>query len=83
MMEARQLDLTGAEQECGDSAMGRVRRAYAGLAPGERLEVVTGVAEQVFGIRAWSRRVGGEGLEESREPGSTRLVLRRPAASAS
>src|ERR1019366_6365264 len=55
MMEARHLDLTSAEEECGDSAMGRVRRAYATLEPGERLEVVTGVAEQVFGIRAWSR----------------------------
>jgi TusA-related sulfurtransferase len=79
-MEARHLDLTTAEEECGDSAMGRVRRAYATLAPGERLEVVTGVAEHVFGIRAWSRRAGGELLDESREPGSTRLVLRRPAA---
>jgi TusA-related sulfurtransferase len=83
MMEARHLDLTSAEEECGDSAMGRVRRAYATLEPGERLEVVTGVAEHVFGIRAWSRRVGGEVLEESTEPGSTRLVLRRPAPSAS
>jgi hypothetical protein len=41
------------------------------------------VAEHVFGIRAWSRRVGGEVLEESTEPGSTRMVLRRPAPSAS
>ena len=82
-MEPWHLDLTTAEEECGDSAMGRVRRAYATLAPGERLEVVTGVAEHPFGIRAWSRRVGGEVLEESREGGRTRLVLRRPPASAS
>jgi TusA-related sulfurtransferase len=82
-MEPSHLDLTTAEEECGDSAMGRVRRAYATLAPGERLEVVTGVAEHLFGIRAWCRRVGGEVLEESREGGCTRLVLRRPAASAS
>ena len=83
MMEARHLDLTSAEEECGDSALGRVRRAYATLEPGERLEVVTGVAEHVFGILAWSHRVGGEVLEESREGGRTRLVLRRPAPSAS
>ncbi|MGA3183769.1 MAG: hypothetical protein ABSE52_04140 [Candidatus Dormibacteria bacterium] len=77
------LDLTTAEEECGDSAMGRVRRAYATLGPGDRLEVVTGVAEHLFGIRAWSRRVGGEILEESTEGRCIRLVLRRPAASAS
>lgn len=77
------LDLTTAEEECGDSAMGRVRRAYAALGPGDRLEVVTGVAEHLFGIRAWSRRVGGEILEESTEGRCIRLVLRRPAASAS
>ena len=81
-MEPWHLDLTTAEEECGDSAMGRVRRAYATLAPGERLEVVTGGAEHVFGIRAWSRRVGGEVLEESGEPGYTRLFLRRPAVPA-
>ena len=82
-MEPRHLDLAAAEEECGDSAMGRVRRAYATLAPGQRLEVVTGVAEHLFGIRAWSRRVGGEVVEERREGGRTRLVLRRPAPSAS
>ncbi|MGO8685641.1 MAG: sulfurtransferase TusA family protein [Candidatus Dormibacteria bacterium] len=78
-MEPRRLDLTSAEDGCGDSALGRVRRAYATLAPGAGLEVVTGVAEHVFGIEAWSRRVGGELVEESREPGRTRLLLRRPA----
>ena len=83
MMEASHLDLATAEEECGDSAMGRVRRAYGNLAPGQRLEVVTGVAEHLFGIRAWSRRVGGEVVEERREGGRTRLVLRRPAPSAS
>jgi TusA-related sulfurtransferase len=78
-MEPGHLDLTSAEDDCGDSALGRVRRAYATLAPGQCLEVVTGVAEHVFGIQAWSRRVGGELTEESREPGRTRLLLRRPA----
>jgi TusA-related sulfurtransferase len=79
-MEPWRLDLSDAEQDCGDSALGRVRRAYATLAPGGRLEVVTGVGEHVFGIRAWSRRVGGEVVEESSERGLTRLVLRRPDA---
>ncbi|MGA2283066.1 MAG: hypothetical protein ABSH07_05210 [Candidatus Dormibacteria bacterium] len=79
-METRRLDLSDAEIECGDSAMGRVRRAYGTLAAGERLEVVTGVAEHVFAVRAWSRRVGGEVVEESRERGLTRLVLQRPGA---
>jgi hypothetical protein len=40
--------------------------------------VVTRVAEQAFGIHAWSRRVGGEVLEEDRAAGCIRLVLRRP-----
>ncbi|MGP8160591.1 MAG: sulfurtransferase TusA family protein [Candidatus Dormibacteria bacterium] len=79
-METRRLDLSDAEVGCGDSAMGRVRRAYGTLAAGERLEVLTGVAEHVFAVRAWSRRVGGEVVEESRERGLTRLVLQRPAA---
>jgi TusA-related sulfurtransferase len=78
-VEPSYLDLTSAEAACGDSALGRVRRAYGTLAPGESLVVVTAVAEQVFGIQAWSRRVGGELVEERREPGPTRLVLRRPA----
>jgi TusA-related sulfurtransferase len=78
-MEPRRLDLSSLEEDCGDSALGRVRRAYTALAPGASLEVVTGVAEHVFGIRVWSRRVGGELLEETREPGRTRLLLRRPA----
>jgi len=53
---------------------------YGNLAPGQRLEVVTGVAEHLFGIRAWSRRVGGEVVEERRRvdaPGSSSAV-RRP-----
>jgi TusA-related sulfurtransferase len=57
-----------------------VRHAYASLAPGDRLEVVTRVAEQVFGIRAWSRKAGGEVIEEDRGAGGIRLVLRRPPA---
>ena len=75
----RRVDLTDAEQECGDGALARLRREYEALPPGGRLEVLTGVAEQAFGISAWSRKVGGEILEEEREGGLTRLVLRRPA----
>ncbi|HAW09849.1 MAG: hypothetical protein ABSC16_09950 [Candidatus Dormibacteria bacterium] len=79
-MEPRRLDLTSSDDDCGDSALGRVRHAYASLAPGDRLEVVTRVAEQVFGIRAWSRKAGGEVIEEDRGAGGIRLVLRRPPA---
>jgi TusA-related sulfurtransferase len=79
-MEPSRLDLSDVEEGCWDSALGRVRRAYAGLAPGDRLEVVTRVAEHLHGIRVWSRRVGVEVVEESREPDGMRLVLRRPAA---
>jgi len=79
-MASRRVDLSDAEAKCGDSALGRVRRAYDGLRPGESLEVVTEVAEQVFAVRAWSRRAGGEVVEEVSAPGQTRLVVRRPAA---
>jgi TusA-related sulfurtransferase len=79
-MEPRRLDLTDGDDDCGDSALGRVRHAYSSLAPGDRLEVETRVAEQAFGIRAWSRRVGGEVIEEDRGAGRFRLVLRRPPA---
>jgi len=79
-MPLRRVDLAGAEEECGDGALGRVRRAYDQLQAGERLEVLTGVAEQVFAVRAWSRRAGGEVVEEGSEMGRTRLVVRRPEA---
>lgn len=77
-MEIRRIDLSDAEEECGDGALDRVRREYEALLPGDRLEVLTGVAEQAFGISAWSRKVGGEIVEEKREGGLTRLVVRRP-----
>jgi TusA-related sulfurtransferase len=79
-MELRHVDLAGAEEECGDNALGRVRRAFDELALGEALEVVSTVAEQAFAVKAWSRRVGAAILEESRDSGRTRIVLRRDAA---
>jgi TusA-related sulfurtransferase len=78
-MPALRVDLATAEEECGDSAMGRVRRAYEQLAPGETMEVLTGVPEQVFAIRAWARREGIEVVEESRQAGAIRLVVGRPS----
>jgi TusA-related sulfurtransferase len=77
-MAVRRLDLATAEDECGDSALGRVRRAWERLAPGESLEVLTDVAEQAFAVRAWARR-SGAGVEESREAGRVQLRLGRPA----
>jgi TusA-related sulfurtransferase len=76
-MGLRNLDLATAEEGCGDSALGRVRRAYETLTAGELLEVLTTVSEQAFAVRVWTRRAGGEVVEESREQGRTRIVLRR------
>jgi TusA-related sulfurtransferase len=79
-MPVRTLDLATAEEECGDSALGRVRRELAALEAGELLEVLTGVTEQVFAVRAWARRAGAAVVEEGREGGRTRLVLRAAGA---
>ena len=76
-MEPRRLDLSQSEEECGDNALGRVRRAVAELPPGELLEVTSGIADHVFSVRAWSRREGVDIVEDRRDDGVTRLVLRR------
>ena len=76
-MGLRHLDLATAEEGCGDNALGRVRRAYETLPPDEFLEVLTTVPEQAFAVRVWARRAGGAVVEESREQGRIRIVLRR------
>jgi TusA-related sulfurtransferase len=72
------LDLAAAEEACGDSALGRVRRAYAELPRGDDLVVLSGVAEQLFAVRAWARQSGAEIVDETRAGGRTRIALRRP-----
>jgi hypothetical protein len=79
-MEPRRLDLARSEEECGDNALGRVRRAVAGLAGGELLAVSSPVADHAFAVRAWSRREGIDIVEDQRVDGVTTLVLRRPAS---
>jgi TusA-related sulfurtransferase len=78
-MPPPRVDLASAEEECGDTAMGRVLRAYDQLAPGQRLEVLTDVAEQAFAVRTWARRSGIQMLDDSRVSGRFRLVVSRPA----
>jgi len=74
------LDLSGAEELCSEPApLERVRRAYAALAPGERLEVRTPIAEHAFAVRVWSRKSGVTVVEDSKDGGATRLVLERGA----
>jgi hypothetical protein len=74
------LDLATAEEACGDSALDRVRRAYAGLDQEEQLVVLTAVAEQAFAVRAWARRSGAQIAGESLAEGRTGIALRRPGA---
>lgn len=70
------LDLSGAEELCTEPpALERVKRAYASLAPGERLEVRSPVAEHAFAVRAWSRRTGVTLLSDARVGAETRIVL--------
>jgi len=74
------VDLTGPEDLCTEPvALTRVQRAFADLAPGERLEVRTPVAEHAFAVRAWSRKAGVTLLEDTADGGVSRLVLERGA----
>lgn len=75
------LDLSEAEELCSEpGALERVKRAYAALAPGQRLEVSSRVPEHAFSVRAWSRKTSARILVDESRDGVTRLVLEAPAA---
>jgi TusA-related sulfurtransferase len=79
--ESTVLDLSGAEDLCTEpGALDRVRRAYARLEPGGRLEVRSPVAEHAFLVRAWSRKNGVQVIVDEPSDGFRRLVLDGPAA---
>lgn len=73
------LDLGAAEQECGDPALERVRRGYAGLGPGQVLEARSPIAEHAFAVRAWARQAGAELIGDERVGRLAVLRVRRPA----
>jgi len=79
-VEIIRLDLARTEEECGDNALGRVRRAVADLAVGGVLEVSSSIAEHAFMVRAWTAKSGIEVVEERHEGAVTRFVLRPSAA---
>ena len=80
--ETTVLDLSRGEDLCSDpGALEQVRRAYAQLAPGGRLEVRSPIAEHAFAVRAWSRKNGVTVLVDEPTAGFRRLVLEAPAAS--
>jgi TusA-related sulfurtransferase len=79
--EATVLDLSGSEELCTEpGALDRVRRAYAKLEPGGRLEVRSPIAEHAFAVRAWSRRNGVSVIVDEPADGFRRLVLAAPSA---
>jgi TusA-related sulfurtransferase len=81
MPESTVLDLSGAEEVCTEpGALDRVRRAYARLEPGDRLEVRSPIAEHAFAVRAWSRKNGVSVVLDEPADGFRRLVLEAPAA---
>lgn len=81
MPEATVIDLSGSEELCTEpGALERVRRAYAGLEPGGRLEVRSPIAEHAFAVRAWSRKNGVTVIVDEQSDGYRRLVLAAPAA---
>jgi TusA-related sulfurtransferase len=75
---SRTLDLTNAEEECGDTALQLVRRAFDQLEPGGVLEVKAVVAEHAFVVRAWARKTGKPVLDDRSEGKETRILLQRP-----
>jgi TusA-related sulfurtransferase len=82
-VDATVLDLSGAEDLCTEpGALERVRKAYARLEPGQRLEVRSPVAEHAFAVRAWSRKNGVNVVVDEPSDGYRRLVLEAPAAGA-
>ncbi len=82
MPETTVIDLSGSEELCTEpGALERVRKAYARLAPGDRLEVRSPVTEHAFAVRAWSRKNGVSVLVDEPSDGYRRLVLAAPAAS--
>jgi TusA-related sulfurtransferase len=76
------VDLSGSEELCTEpGALERVRKAYARLEPGGRLEVRSPIAEHAFAVRAWSRKNGVQVVVDEPSDGYRRLVLEAPAAS--
>jgi TusA-related sulfurtransferase len=70
------VDLSGAEELCSEPApLERVRRAYAELPRGRRLQVRTPIAEHAFAVRAWSRKAGVAVLDDRLDDGVHVLVL--------
>jgi len=84
MAATRSLDLSAAEELCSEpGALERVRRAYANLEPGGRLEVRSSVAEHAFAVRAWARKSGVSVVEDGIDSGGAlRLVLEAAQAGA-
>ena len=76
---ARTLDLTRSEEECGDTPLQLVRRAYDELGPGDVLEVKAVVAEHAFVVRAWAVKTGKTVLDDRSDGKATRILLRRSA----
>jgi len=76
---ARTLDLTRSEEECGDTALQLVRRAFDELGPGDVLEVKAVVAEHAFVVRAWARKTGKTVLDDRSEGKETHILLQRSA----
>lgn len=72
---ARTVDLRDSEDQCGDTALKAVRRVLKDLGPGDVVEILSDVAEQVFTVRAWARKTGRDVLEETKEGKLTRMLL--------
>jgi len=74
------IDLSGSEELCTEpGALERVRKAYARLEPGGRLEVRSPIAEHAFAVRAWSRKNGVNLIADEPSDGYRRLILEAPA----
>jgi TusA-related sulfurtransferase len=81
--QATVVDLSTSEDLCTDPLpLEQVRRAYAKLPAGGRLEVRSPVTEHAFAVRAWSRKHGITLVKDERIDGVNQLVLERGDATA-
>ncbi|HWW09680.1 MAG TPA: hypothetical protein VNY76_05475 [Candidatus Acidoferrales bacterium] len=81
--QATVVDLSRSEDLCTDPLpLEQVRRAYAKLPAGGRLEVRSPVTEHAFAVRAWSRKHGIALVKDERIDGVNHLVLERGDATA-
>lgn len=74
---AKALDVTDSEQECGDSAVARVRSTLRSMQTGEVLEIKVDNREHEFVVSAWARKANHKVLDIIHESKAARILLEK------